>query len=153
MSSERLTVELVPSTSWGANLRSELSKKDWDMLRKRQYAEAGHVCEVCGGRGSRHPVECHEIWEYDDESHVQTLKGLIALCPSCHEVKHLGFAFVRGVEKRAIAHLKNVNGWDTRKVNDYIRAAFQQHALRSAYRWTLDLEWLRTVGVEPPTKK
>ena len=74
-----LTVELVPRGQWGANLRSELPKKDWDRLRREQYKKAGYVCEICGGKGSRHPVECHEIWHYDEDTNTQRLDGLIAL--------------------------------------------------------------------------
>tara|TARA_Y100000310_G_scaffold194428_2_gene194410 strand:+ start:5346 stop:5843 length:498 start_codon:yes stop_codon:yes gene_type:complete len=145
-----LTVELVPSTSWGNNLRSRLSKNDWDKLRRAQYAKAGNRCEVCDGRGPRHPVECHEIWSYDDVRCVQTLDGLIALCPDCHKVKHLGFAFVKGKGEQALRHLSRVNDWGEAETVAYADAAFAQHAARSAQQWTLDLEWLRTVGVDPP---
>ena len=145
-----LTVELVPSTSWGANLRSELPKKDWDNLRKAQYANAGYRCEICGGKGRKHPVECHETWDYNDETHIQTLTGLIALCPSCHRVKHLGFAFVKGRGQEAIAHLMKVNGWSPEDTQHYVEAVFEEHARRSKHQWTLDLEWLRSVGVDPP---
>lgn len=146
----KLTVDLVPSSSWGANLRKELPKATWDTLRRAQYAKASHVCEICGGRGPRHPVECHEIWEYEDDTGVQMLKGLIALCPDCHSVKHLGFAFVCGRGKQATAHLMKVNGWGPQEAAAYVKVAFAIHAERSSHPWTLDLEWLRTVGVEPP---
>jgi len=72
-----LTIELVPKGQWGSNLRSELSTKDWDTLRRESYHLASYKCEVCGGVGPRHPVECHEIWHYDDAYHVQRLDGLI----------------------------------------------------------------------------
>ena len=101
----RLQVELVPSTCWFSNVRDHVSKTDWDTLRKATYQKAGHVCEICGGRGPKWPVECHEIWHYDDESLTQTLKGLIALCPSCHETKHIGLAGLRGRVEIAKVHL------------------------------------------------
>jgi hypothetical protein len=145
-----LTVELVPSSAWGNNLRSKLPKKDWDKIRRAQYQSASNCCEICGGKGHRHPLECHEIWAYDDVGHVQKLEGLIALCPPCHRVKHLGFAFTQGKGDEAIHHMMRVNGWDRRRVAEYVRAAFETHAERSTYRWDLDLEWLRTVGVEVP---
>ncbi len=63
----QLTVELVPRTCWFSNLRSELSKEEWDRLRRPVFERAGNRCEVCGGKGTQHPVECHEVWEYDDE--------------------------------------------------------------------------------------
>ena len=83
----KLTVELVPRSLWGINLRSELPKSKWDKLRKATYKKANFVCEICGGVGRKWPVECHEIWHYDDENKVQRLDGLIALCPPCHQVK------------------------------------------------------------------
>jgi hypothetical protein len=83
----RLSIELVPATSWFDNLRSLLPPAEWDALRKATSQAAGHRCEICGGRGPKWPVECHERWQYDDATHVQTLTGLIALCPECHRVK------------------------------------------------------------------
>jgi len=57
----RLTVELVPSTCWYTNVRSNVSKAVWDRLRRRVATDAGKSCEICGGRGGRWPVECHEV--------------------------------------------------------------------------------------------
>ena len=143
----RLLVELVPSSSWGDNLRSLLSRKDWDLLRRESYALAGNRCEVCGGRGRRHSVECHERWIYDDTNHVQKLLGLEALCPSCHQVRHLGFAFARGRERQAIVHLIKVNGWGSQQTSEHIAEVFRVHAERSRFPWELDLSWLETKGV------
>src|SRR5207302_1396445 len=81
----RLTVELVPSSCWYTNVRSHVPKTVWDRLRRQVAAEAGNRCEICGGRGRRWPVECHEVWEYDDDEKIQRLQRLVALCPACHE--------------------------------------------------------------------
>lgn len=86
----KLTIELVPSTSWFSNLRSLLSSEEWDKIRRGCYKNANYKCEICSGVGPKHPVECHETWEYDEKQGIQKLIGLIALCPSCHEVKHVG---------------------------------------------------------------
>ena len=87
-----LTIELVPSTCWFSNVRDHVSKSIWDKLRKATYRQSNYRCEICGDRGSKHPVECHEIWHYDDDKYIQTLTGLTALCPDCHRVKHIGLA-------------------------------------------------------------
>lgn len=87
-----LTVELVPKTCWFSNVRENVPRSTWDKLRKATYAAANYHCEVCGEQGSRHPVECHEIWRYHSKRFVQKLFGLVALCPACHEVKHFGLA-------------------------------------------------------------
>jgi hypothetical protein len=143
-----LTVELVPRTCWFTNLRSELSKEDWDRLRRSVYERAEGRCEVCGGRGRQHPVECHEVWEYDDEQRVQRLVGLVALCPACHEAKHMGYASSVGRAGRARAHMARVNGWSMEDVEVYLEAQFEQWARRSQYEWSLDLSWLRRFGIQ-----
>ena len=138
----KLTIELVPKNLWGRNLRSIVPTEKWDVLRRACYRKAGYVCEVCGGKGDAHPVECHEIWEYNDKSHVQRLAGLIALCPACHGVKHIGRSGVVGKGEEAFAHLGKVNGWRTVRTRDYVAQAFTDWSNRSRHEWQLDLSWL-----------
>lgn len=141
----KLSCELVPSNQWGTNLRSVLAPKQWDELRAACYQRAGHKCEVCGGVGRKHPVECHEIWEYQDGPEWrQTLTGLVALCPSCHKVKHIGFAFTQGDRAfmAALNHLAKVNDWSPTKTYDYVNTQFQIHAIRSQQKWVINLDWL-----------
>ena len=145
-----LKVELVPATSWGNNLRSEanLSKAQWDKLRKQCYRDANYKCEVCNGKGDKWPVECHEIWHYDDVNKVQTLKGLIALCPTCHKAKHLGRTLSvesQEVQDKVLHQLMKINDLDVDELEDYIVEVFQKHAERSQHRWSLDLSWLKAL--------
>ncbi len=137
----KLTIELVPGTAWFSNLRSILPRADWDSLRHPVYRAAGYRCEVCGGRGERHPVEAHEVWSYEDTAHVQRLIQLIALCPACHEVKHIGFAGVRGRRSEATAHLKSVNGWSERRAEAYVRRAFREWGERTRHKWAVEVDW------------
>lgn len=143
----RLTIELVPRTCWFSNVRSEVSQDDWDRLRFDVYTQARNRCEVCGGRGPRHPVECHEIWHYDDQHHIQQLLGLIALCPLCHSVKHYGLAAARGVEESAFNHLARVNKWGTEQAVWYISEQFTVWRERSEHNWHLDITWLEQRGI------
>jgi len=145
----KLTIELVPSTSWGNNLRDEanLSRKRWDELRRSCYEKAGHKCEVCGGVGwrtykgiKRSIVECHERWSYVDG--VQVLEGLIALCPPCHRVKHIGREMSVGRGEEAVMHMMKVNGISVDEACDMVDEAFRVHAERSQRSWVLDLSWL-----------
>lgn len=147
-----LSVELVPKTSWGDNLRSRFKPSEWDTLRFACYAAAGHKCEVCGGVGKKHPVECHEIWQYDDENHVQTLQGLIALCPACHEVKHFGRAQATGNGARALNHLARVNGWTDAQAKAHVEAAFTMWRKRSQSNWTLDLSKIEVKNLPRPVE-
>ena len=70
-----------------------MGKTQWDRIRKQVYEDYNHKCGICGRDGR---LEAHEIWEYDDTDFVQRLAGLIALCPLCHLVKHLGLPNTRG---------------------------------------------------------
>ncbi len=144
-----LTIELVPSTCWFKNVRSEVSAADWDMIKKMTSQAAGYRCEICGGRGSKWPVEAHEIWDYNDSTHVQTLMGLIALCPDCHSVKHMGLAVARGREKQALEHLAHVNGWTVDDAQLYVEVQFEVWSQRSTHSWTLDIGWLAQHGITP----
>ncbi len=62
MKKVQLTIELVPSTSWYNNVRSIVTRAQWDKLRAIVYDKAWHLCEICEGVGPKHPVECHEVW-------------------------------------------------------------------------------------------
>lgn len=135
----RLTVELIPSTSWFTNARSYLPKEEWDLVRHAVYRRARYRCEVCSGRGDEHPVECHEVWTYDDERHVQRLERLVALCPACHQVKHLGLASVNGRYDEALDYLATVNTWTLEEAERYARSAFAQWEGRSRHEWTVDV--------------
>lgn len=143
-----LSVELVPSSCWFSNVRSEVPKPAWEALKRHVSRRAAHRCEICGGRGYKWPVECHEIFEYNDEEGVQRLSGLQALCPSCHEVKHIGFAFQRGRGERALAKLSKVNGWSADDAKVYVEVAFEVWSRRSRRSWTLDLTGLQALLVE-----
>lgn len=144
----KLTIELVPATSWFSNLRSMLRKDQWDYIRKECYRKAGYKCEVCGGVGTKWPVECHEIWEYDDINRLQRLTGVVALCPNCHEVKHYGLAETRGRGREALHHLCSVNEWGLSIGEQHVNDAFDTWLRRSAYKYTIDVSWLSTVGID-----
>jgi 5-methylcytosine-specific restriction endonuclease McrA len=85
----RLSIELVPATCWQANARDLLPRASWDRLRREVYAASNYQCAICGAAGRLH---CHEVWRYDDASHIQHLDGFVALCAWCHHVKHIGLA-------------------------------------------------------------
>jgi hypothetical protein len=146
----KLTIELVPRSCWFSNLRSELSALDWKRLKIQTYQAAGWVCEICGGKGKDWPVECHERWLYDDLNHIQKLEGLIALCPACHEVKHIGLAEKRGHLPHARQHLAKINGISLADAMLYIEHSFEVWAQRSCHQWKLDISWLASQGIEVP---
>ena len=144
----KLTIDLVPETSWYKNVRSKMSNQDWDKLRKSTYAAYDYKCGICGKDNTQ--LECHEIWEYDDKKRVQTLKGFIALCVMCHHVKHIGLAGILADEGKldydaVIEHFIRVNGCDKRDFLDHREKAFEIWEKRSKYNWTIDLGEFRTL--------
>lgn len=151
-------MEIVPSTCWWSNVRSHVAPAVWERLRRTTAEAAGNRCEICGGRGWRHPVECHEVWDCDDVRRVQRLVRLIALCPACHEVKRLGLAAKRGPQHAALAHLAEVNGWTEADAEAYAEAyaevVFEQWAGRSRHDWSLDCTVLEAQGLHfEPTRR
>lgn len=144
----KLTIELVPSSSWMNNVRTVLTTKQWDILRKAVYEKAWNICEICGGTGNKHPVECHEVWSYDDKTHIQKLIRMIALCPNCHTVKHFGLAQLRGKADWAKKHFMKINNLKSAEAEKYIKQAFQTWLDRSKKEWTLDLSSLKEYGID-----
>lgn len=140
----KLTIELVPKTSWFSNVRDALSQSNWNLVKRLTSQAANSRCEVCNDVGPKWAVECHEIWDYDDVNHVQKLVRTIALCPPCHAVKHVGFNMKRFPRRvpTLIRHLANVNGISQQEAEDYIVHSFEEWFERSQHNWTVDLGWL-----------
>jgi 5-methylcytosine-specific restriction endonuclease McrA len=147
----KLTIELVPKTCWFSNVRAVLSRREWQGLKRAVFSSAGHRCQICNGQGPKWPVECHEVWQYDDHERIQTLSRLIALCPSCHQVKHIGLAKTLRRDQKALKHLARVNGWTKSQADRYVSDQFSQWEERSRHEWRLDIDHLRTYGFNPKT--
>ncbi len=138
----QLSIELVPQTSWYTNLRNMMSRENWDKVRKAAYWEHGYRCAVCGVTGVQ--LYCHELWEYDDENHVQSLKGFTAICPLCHHVKHIGLAGILASEGKldlnaVVEHFMYVNDCSRVDFEQHRHVAFSVWESRSRHPWTVDL--------------
>ena len=139
-----LTIELVPSTSWYSNVRSLVSRTDWDTIRFATYAEYNNICATHNCGSTRKPLNCHEVWEYEDTNHTQTLIKFVALCSLCHHVKHLGYAETLADDGKLsmvpiMEHFMEVNNCDIRVYDVYRTAAFKQWAQRSKHQWVVNL--------------
>ena len=140
----KLPLELVPTTCWHSNVRSQVTSPTWERIRHQVSSRAGEHCQVCGRAGTGHPVECHEIWGYDDAALIQRLEGLIALCPDCHLVKHFGRAMASGRTTYALSWFARVNDLPPYRALALAKSALALHAERSRHAWQLDLSWLNT---------
>ena len=141
-----LHIELVPKTCFYSNVRTLLPNKYWDQLRKESYAAANNVCEVCGDTGKNqgygHNVECHEIWDYNEDTRTQKLLGLVSLCPKCHQVKHFGRTSAIGKQPEAFKHMEKVNNWSHKDCVEHAADSMMIWMDRSKYKWKLDLDIL-----------
>lgn len=144
----KLTIELVPKSSWMNNVRAVMTTKQWNALRGVVCDAAYNVCQICGGVGPKHPVECHEIWHYNERKQTQKLLGMLALCPDCHMVKHFGLAEVMGNREKALKHLMKINGMKKKEAETYVKEAFETWFNRSQMTWTLDLSYLKQYGID-----
>ena len=137
----KLTIELVPATTWYDNLRKRIAPAEWDKIRKKAYADYDHKCGICGSEGR---LNCHELWQYDDERHIQRLAGFIALCDLCHHIKHFGLAGILAEEgkldiEKVIEHFVKVNNCGRAEFEAHRRKAFEQWHERSQHQWHIDL--------------
>jgi hypothetical protein len=137
----RLSIELVPKSSFFNNLRTVVSTEEWDRIRKRTYADYEHRCGICGATGR---LACHERWAYDDTTHEQRLLGFIALCDLCHHVKHIGYAGVLAMRgqldlARVVEHFLRVNDCDRATFERHKREAFALWRERSRQSWRIHL--------------
>lgn len=142
----KLKIELIPQTSWYSNVRSEVSKDKWDKIRFTSYRLADHKCEICGETGKEqgysHNVECHEIWEYDEENNLQKLSGFISLCPLCHKCKHIGLAEINDELDIVYKQLMKVNGMTGIEVEDYIEEEYHIWRERNKIAWYVDITYI-----------
>ncbi len=151
----RLSIELVPETAWWKNVRSHVTKAEWEKCKTYAKSKtAGGQCIVCGSsgheQGRNYSVDAHEVWAYDEDTQVQTLVDIIPLCPMCHACKHLGRTRMHSSPEqwaRVIEHFQRVNDWSDGRVEQYIALAFHIWEVRSQMTWDLDVSFLSTIGV------
>lgn len=145
MKNLKLTIELIPKGAWGNNLRQCLSKKDWDILRNFAYKRAGYKCSICGKEDSQ--LDAHEVWVFDISSKTQTLEDIIALCSSCHGVKHIRNSQRIGYGKNSKSHFLKINECNEMTFANHLFEAetlFNQR--NKIYRWKLKTDNLSKLG-------
>ena len=140
----KLEFELVPDGCWGSNLRTALPKEAWAVIRKSVLKRANGICSVCGAKSSR--LEAHEGWDYDAERGVQKLRDIVALCPLCHSVVHIGRTQLVGDIKRAEEHFMRVNEVSYSEYRKALGEANKRHQeLNKVGEWRLDISALNEI--------
>jgi 5-methylcytosine-specific restriction endonuclease McrA len=137
---KELYVDMVPSSSWFSNIRSEIKQSEWKKIATEVYKINNKTCVICGGFGRKHLVEAHERWSY--KGTIQKLVGIEPLCPSCHECTHIGLASARGRMAQAISHLRMVNDWNQETAFAHVSVAYKEWEERSLVDWEVDLNYI-----------
>jgi hypothetical protein len=133
------------------NLSSELSKPDWDRLRKETYKRAGYKCEVSGGVGAEWPVEVQEQWRFYEGSQTLQLVGLMALHPDVHLAKHTDRQPDDARRQHGIWILQGMNQWSVQEAEQYLKYIQDLALQRSSRTWRFDMSWLQAQSVQIPS--
>lgn len=140
----KLTIELVPSTSWYKNFRTVLSPSEWRKIREKTLTKYRNKCGICGAtKGRKWRLHCHERWKYDDKRHIQKLIGFIPLCNLCHFTKHMGFAGILETEgwlgkNEVVRHFTKINNCNRKVFEEHVKEAFEKWYERSQYEWQIN---------------
>ena len=140
-----LFVDMIPSTCWFINVRSCVRPCDWDQLRRHVYERVKGRCECC--RQIR-KLEAHERWSYTNETCVQRLERLVALCRKCHGATHMGFSKMRGKGDNMQLHLKKCRHFTDEQLAEHLKEASKLWKMRNKIKWTLDLSLMTNNGIE-----
>lgn len=137
----KLNIELVPDGCWHSNLRTILSKKQWDFLKSDAKRRANNRCMICGKQTDK--LDAHERWSYDGVCGVQKLEDIIAVCKDCHSVMHINFTYLKGDAVKAENHFIKVNNCTYAEFKRALGEANErQKELNEVSEWTIDLTYL-----------
>ncbi len=155
----KLTIEMIPKTCWGQNLRKVVTHNTWKELKltlsySNEFFPDDWQCTICNKEfPSSRSWDLHEVWEFDIASKTQRLTGLLALCDDCHAVKHFGLSCKQGKTDRVIQQLRKVNGWNDQQIKKHIIEAQEKWEKLSEFSFKLDVsyaeKWLSKKQIHP----
>lgn len=148
-----LTIELVPFTMHGKNLRAVLSKEHWREVCAFTHNLHRHRCLECGRDRLKAKLECHEQWEYsyrgytDSQNKYKTIgvmrmERLLTLCHECHMGKHIKLAEKKGEYEHTKEHLKKVYGLTDLQFKWKVHKAVKKVREQSKFNYELDLTFM-----------
>lgn len=143
----KLNFEFIPDTAIGQNLRNN---PEWDILRKKVYDIYDRKCQICKRQDCS--LDAHEVWEWDEENHIQKLINIIGICRLCHDVIHFNIPRKNDRENEVIEHYLKVNNCDYKIFKQKIAEAKAIKKRRSEInKWEMDLnfifqkQWIRRI--------
>ncbi|WP_404469249.1 hypothetical protein [Sutcliffiella horikoshii] len=143
----KLNIELIPRTAIGQNLRAN---PEWEIIRKKVYNIYNSQCQICSKKDSL--LDAHEVWEWDEENHIQILINIIGICRLCHDTIHFDIAEKNGKATEAKDHYIKVNNCDYKEFEQKLVEARAVYRRRSRInKWELDTSftikklWIRSI--------
>lgn len=148
----KLSIELVPSTIWYANIynyyKDNNQMDQWHELKQHLFETEGNHCWICNREKTY--LEAHEFWKYDDYKHIQKLTAIHHLCDLCHKIKHIGLWLhsadgdrmlrqQRIKKEDIINHFCTVNNCSVDDFQKYEDSTFAQWKQRSKFQWKQEL--------------
>jgi len=98
---------------------------------------ARRACQVYSDAASASPLNCHELWDYNDDQSTATLVGLRIQCRNCDSAVHMGRAVRLGFGNTALAQLVKVNLIGAREARMLYRSALDEWRLRNKKHWRI----------------
>ena len=109
-------------------------------MREDALEAACHTCEICGDTPPPiygDPLNCHEVWLYDDKRRLATLASLRIQCSKCDGAVHMGRTVAHGGRNVAISQLCRVNGMTREEAGRLYSQAMSVWAKRSKKIWRI----------------
>ncbi len=136
----KLTMELVPKRLRYLSMSYLMEPEEYRELREHVFRHYEHRCGICYSSGG---TWFHETCEYNDENHICTLTGFIALCELCFGVKHFDVINQKALDPkydvlRFVQHFKEVNQRSEDDFIAYKNSAFFVWNQRNKFNWTQD---------------
>ena len=148
-----LFVDMIPKTSWFSNVRSLIHPSDWDRVRNHIYNRVNHICECCNNntKETHTRLDAHERWSFDNETKIQKLVRLVALCEFCHQTTHFGLAGIQGKTEEAKTHLNNVRLFTEDECGQHLTNASKLFKERCKVKWEIDITIITSNGIKMAT--
>ena len=144
----KLSFQLVPKPLWKAELKDIILNWNEISVKTRSVGK----CSICDNIFSDlRDLHAHEVWKYDDITHIQSLENIIPVCTKCHNTIHIGRTAIHGNKDEAFEWYLTVNQIDHETMmNDY-EISSRVWKERSNFEWKKEsnlaekIEWLMGV--------
>lgn len=142
--------DLPPCSAVLRSLRSVVTPavwRDWCQAVAEEARYACTSCSVVSPKTRGHTL--HEVWDFDVQTQVQSLRHADYLCDSCHRLRHPALLLEHGHGTWLFEQLQAQHGGTVPELTAAAAAAFLHASRRMAKPWRLDVRSLASNAVTP----